>query len=147
MSHQVKAVRLRGEEVPLPPRHTGSIGHAQILSPDLRNPEGARRLLEYLGSAEAAEMAKRFDGSLKAEHGTGRNMAPFVEKEWGAQAHGIMRRLKALLDPRGILNPGVVLNDDLLGIWGEADHVVALKKSLDRRPVAIGDAPTASGSK
>ncbi len=40
--------RLRGEEVPLPPRHTGSIGHAQILSPDLRHPDGARATLHRL---------------------------------------------------------------------------------------------------
>jgi D-lactate dehydrogenase len=51
----------------------------------------------------------RHDGALKAEHGTGRNMAPFVEAEWGAQAVGIMRRLKDLADPRGLLNPGVIL--------------------------------------
>ncbi len=57
-------------------------------------------------------VAVRFGGSLKGEHGTGRNMAPFVELEWGAKATGIMRRLKALLDPEGILNPGVILNDD-----------------------------------
>ena len=57
-------------------------------------------------------VARRFDGSLKGEHGTGRNMAPFVALEWGEQAHGIMRRVKALLDPDGILNPGVILNDD-----------------------------------
>ncbi len=54
----------------------------------------------------------RFDGSLKAEHGTGRNMAPFVAKEWGPAAYGLMKRLKALLDPHGLLNPGVILNDD-----------------------------------
>jgi D-lactate dehydrogenase len=54
----------------------------------------------------------RFDGALKAEHGTGRNMAPFVEREWGAKAYGLMRRVKALLDPQGILNPGVILNQD-----------------------------------
>lgn len=40
--------RLRGEEVPLPPRHTSSLSHAQILSPDLRNPEGARATLHRL---------------------------------------------------------------------------------------------------
>jgi D-lactate dehydrogenase len=57
-------------------------------------------------------VAKRFDGSLKGEHGTGRNMAPFVALEWGEKAHGLMRRLKALLDPAGLLNPGVILNDD-----------------------------------
>ncbi|HQR30082.1 MAG TPA: FAD-binding and (Fe-S)-binding domain-containing protein [Anaeromyxobacteraceae bacterium] len=57
-------------------------------------------------------VVRRFDGSLKGEHGTGRNMAPFVELEWGAKAHGLMRRVKALFDPQGILNPGVILNDD-----------------------------------
>jgi D-lactate dehydrogenase len=48
-------------------------------------------------------------GALKAEHGTGRNMAPFVEAEWGTEALSIMRRLKQLADPRGLLNPGVIL--------------------------------------
>ena len=54
----------------------------------------------------------RYHGSLKAEHGTGRNMAPFVEKEWGSRAYGMMRRLKSAMDPMGILNPGVIFNDD-----------------------------------
>ncbi|HSN91178.1 MAG TPA: FAD-binding and (Fe-S)-binding domain-containing protein [Anaeromyxobacteraceae bacterium] len=62
---------------------------------------------------EVCEMVvRRYDGSLKGEHGTGRNMAPYVELEWGARAYGLMRRVKALLDPEGILNPGVILNDD-----------------------------------
>lgn len=54
----------------------------------------------------------RFDGSLKAEHGTGRNMAPFVEAEWGKKAWALMKRIKAAFDPQGILNPGVIFNDD-----------------------------------
>jgi D-lactate dehydrogenase len=54
----------------------------------------------------------RFDGALKAEHGTGRNMAPFVEAEWGAEAWEVMRSLKRLADPEGLLNPGVVVNED-----------------------------------
>jgi len=57
-------------------------------------------------------VVRRHDGSLKAEHGTGRNMAPFVELEWGRQATDLMRRIKRLLDPEGLLNPGVILNDD-----------------------------------
>ena len=52
----------------------------------------------------------KYDGSLKAEHGTGRNMAPFVEYEWGKEAYAIMRDLKSLLDPDGLLNPGVMIN-------------------------------------
>lgn len=62
---------------------------------------------------DVAEMVVgKYDGSLKAEHGTGRNMAPFVEYEWGSKAFGIMKRIKALFDPKGILNPGVIFNDD-----------------------------------
>jgi len=57
-------------------------------------------------------VVEKYDGSLKAEHGTGRNMAPFVEQEWGAEAFGLMRRIKKLLDPKGILNPGVIFNED-----------------------------------
>ncbi len=54
----------------------------------------------------------RYDGSLKAEHGTGRNMAPFVEKEWGSKAFSLMKRIKAAFDPYNILNTGVIFNDD-----------------------------------
>jgi D-lactate dehydrogenase len=54
----------------------------------------------------------RYDGALKAEHGTGRNMAPFVEREWGAALYGVMHEVKKLIDPDRILNPGVILNDD-----------------------------------
>ncbi len=59
-----------------------------------------------------AMVVDRYDGALKAEHGTGRNMAPFVLREWGAEAYAIMREIKRLVDPDAILNPGVLLNDD-----------------------------------
>ncbi|MGE8361045.1 FAD-binding and (Fe-S)-binding domain-containing protein [Pseudomonas sp.] len=57
-------------------------------------------------------VAVEFGGSLKAEHGTGRNMAPFVELEWGYDAHQLMWEIKRLLDPKGILNPDVILSHD-----------------------------------
>lgn len=57
-------------------------------------------------------VAIEHQGSLKAEHGTGRNMAPFVEREWGAKAVAIMWQIKRWLDPLGILNPDVVLSQD-----------------------------------
>jgi D-lactate dehydrogenase len=66
-------------------------------------------------------VVKRYDGALKAEHGTGRNMAPFVEAEWGVEAYTIMRRLKALADPENLLNPGVIINPD------SSAHLKALK--------------------
>ena len=57
-------------------------------------------------------VAVEFGGALKAEHGTGRNMAPFVELEWGHEAYQLMWQIKRLLDPQGILNPDVILSED-----------------------------------
>ncbi len=57
-------------------------------------------------------VVKKYDGALKAEHGTGRNMAPFVEAEWGPEAKAVMEQLKDLVDPMRLLNPGVILNAD-----------------------------------
>lgn len=54
----------------------------------------------------------KYDGSLKAEHGTGRNMAPFVCHEWGEEAYAVMRKIKDIFDPKRLLNPGVIINDD-----------------------------------
>lgn len=68
----------------------------------------------YKGLMLAVErlVVDKYDGSLKAEHGTGRNMAPFVKKEWGEKAWSFMKRVKDLFDPQNILNPGVIFNDD-----------------------------------
>ena len=54
----------------------------------------------------------KYDGALKAEHGTGRNTSPYVATEWGDEAYAIMRDLKSLFDPDQMLNPGVVINSD-----------------------------------
>ncbi|MDO4319111.1 MAG: FAD-binding and (Fe-S)-binding domain-containing protein [Bacteroidales bacterium] len=68
----------------------------------------------YRNMMQAIEhlVVDRYDGSLKAEHGVGRNMAPFVRREWGDKAWNIMRRIKDAFDPDGILNQGVIFNDD-----------------------------------
>jgi hypothetical protein len=50
-------------------------------------------------------VANKHSGSLKGEHGTGRNVAPFVEMEWGSKAYELMWELKELFDPDYVLNP------------------------------------------
>jgi D-lactate dehydrogenase len=55
---------------------------------------------------------QKYDGALKAEHGTGRNMAPFVEKEWGGKIYEIMKTIKSIVDPALLLNPGVIINNN-----------------------------------
>jgi D-lactate dehydrogenase len=76
--------------------------------------DDAAEVARYRGFMDALcrMVVEKYDGSLKAEHGTGRNIAPFVELEWGRDAVLLMRAIKRLFDPRGLLNPGVILNDD-----------------------------------
>jgi D-lactate dehydrogenase len=75
-------------------------------------------------------VANRYGGALKGEHGTGRNMAPFVETEWGPEAAAVMRRLKDLVDPDGILSPGVILNPS------PTAHIEHLKSTPTMEPEA-----------
>jgi D-lactate dehydrogenase len=79
-----------------------------------------------------ALVVDKYDGSLKAEHGTGRNMAPFVEKEWGTQATALMRRIKQLFDPQNLLNPGVILNDDPQAHLKNLKPMPAAEEMVDR---------------
>jgi D-lactate dehydrogenase len=65
-----------------------------------------------LMSEVSSMVVNKYNGSLKAEHGTGRNMAPFVEMEWGKDAYYLMTEIKRIFDPLNILNPGVILNSD-----------------------------------
>src|SRR6202166_2772774 len=92
----------------------GVAGHAAhgnlhfTLTARLDEEEGRARysaLMEELADL----VVDKYDGSLKAEHGTGINMAPFVESEWGAKATGMMWRLKEVAEPKGILGPNVIL--------------------------------------
>ncbi|SKA06968.1 FAD-binding and (Fe-S)-binding domain-containing protein [Photobacterium toruni] len=76
--------------------------------------------------AVAQLVAVDYQGSLKAEHGTGRNMAPFIELEWGHDGYQLMLAIKAIFDTRGVLNPGVIINAD------EKAHI----KNLKAMPVA-----------
>jgi D-lactate dehydrogenase len=71
-------------------------------------------------------VAVKYQGSLKAEHGTGRNMAPFVELEWGKKAYSLMKQIKILLDPESLMNPGVIISDD------QETHI----KNLKSLPIA-----------
>ncbi len=78
---------------------------------DFADPEATARYAAFM-EALVDLIVGKYAGSLKAEHGTGRNMAPFVEREWGADAYAMMRRIKDLFDPKGILNPDVILSGD-----------------------------------
>lgn len=82
-----------------------------MFNQDFTTPSEVERYKKFMDDI-ADMVVSKYDGSLKAEHGTGRNMAPFVEMEWGEQAYSLMKEIKELMDPKGILNPGVIMNSN-----------------------------------
>ncbi len=92
-----------------------------VFTQSFENKEEIERYEEFMQEV-TNQVAIKYSGSLKAEHGTGRNMAPFVELEWGEKAYSLMKEIKYLFDPKNLLNPGVILNSD------EKVHLKNLKK-------------------
>ncbi|MEW8624996.1 MAG: FAD-binding and (Fe-S)-binding domain-containing protein [Candidatus Thiodiazotropha sp.] len=82
-----------------------------VITPDFGDQQELSRYRKFMD--ELCHMVvEKYDGSLKAEHSTGRNIAPYVELEWGSEAYELMARIKRLFDPNGLFNPGVILNPD-----------------------------------
>ncbi|MDB5246112.1 MAG: FAD-binding oxidoreductase, partial [Segetibacter sp.] len=92
-------------------------GHAKdgnihfVVTQSFNTPEEITRYDAFLREVVTL-VVEKYDGTLKAEHGTGRNMAPFVETEWGGEAYKIMKKIKLVIDPNLLLNPGVIINED-----------------------------------
>ena len=113
----------------------GVAGHASagnlhfLLTPNFGESADLERYDAFMGDLVEL-IVERYDGSLKAEHGTGVNMAPFVQREWGAKATELMWRVKRLADPDGVLGPGIVLNED------SAAHLRNLKSAPTIEPEA-----------
>ncbi len=82
-----------------------------ILNQSFKSESEVKRYEEMMRDV-ARLVVEEYDGSLKAEHGTGRNMAPFVKYEWQEMAYETMKELKSIFDPEGLLNQGVIFNDD-----------------------------------
>ncbi len=82
-----------------------------VFTQSFNDPAEVSRYAAFM-DALAQLVAVEYGGSLKAEHGTGRNMAPYVELEWGSDAYALMKRIKQLFDPSNLLNPGVLISDN-----------------------------------
>ena len=122
-------------------------GHAKdgnihfMLTDRFERPSSSRR---YAGFTEdLVDLVLDNGGSLKAEHGTGRVMAPFVRRQYGDELYDVMREVKRLFDPRGLLNPGVVISDDP---QAHLRHIKIDAARSRRRSTAASSAATASPS-
>lgn len=81
-----------------------------IITPNLNDEKESQAFGEFMEAMVDSVIA--LQGSTKAEHGTGRMIAPFVEKEWGAKAYAINRRIKEIFDPHSLINPDVIISDN-----------------------------------
>ncbi|EAQ80127.1 FAD-binding and (Fe-S)-binding domain-containing protein [Blastopirellula marina] len=112
-------------------------GHASagnlhfLITPSLNTQADIDRYDAFMADVVALVVDK-YDGSLKAEHGTGRNVAPFVVREWGPKLTGLMWKLKRLTDPDGILSPGVLLSEDVASHLQNLHTTPIVEDEVDR---------------
>lgn len=115
----------------------GIFGHALegnlhfLFNQDFGTDEEVARYHKFMDDVAELVVGK-YNGSLKAEHGTGRNMAPYVELEWGEELYSIMKEIKEIFDPKGILNPGVMINDDANAHIKNLKPCPAVRDSIDK---------------
>ncbi|PZF80852.1 FAD-binding oxidoreductase [Jiangella anatolica] len=110
-------------------------GHARdanlhfMITPRLDDPHELDTYAAF--TEDLVDLVLGADGSLKAEHGTGRIMAPYVRRQYGDELYAVMREVKALCDPRGVLAPGVVLDEDPTAHLRHLKTVPAVDPALD----------------
>jgi D-lactate dehydrogenase len=84
-----------------------------VFTQDFSTTEEIERYRRFMDDV-CVMVVDKYDGSLKGEHGTGRNMAPYVEMEWGQDAYELMQEIKKIFDPKNLLNPGIIINPNPL---------------------------------
>ncbi|GHD84845.1 FAD-binding and (Fe-S)-binding domain-containing protein [Kocuria marina] len=111
-------------------------GHAKdgnvhfMLNEQFDDPASLRRYEQF--TEEMVELILGRGGSLKAEHGTGRIMAPFVRRQYGDELYSVMVELKALIDPGNRFNPGVILTEDPRAYLRDLKTAPAVEEEVDR---------------
>ena len=108
-------------------------GHAKdgnihfLVTEDFAGTKSLQRFENFTGSLVDLILGK--DGTLKAEHGTGRIMAPFVERQYGPELYSAMKEIKDVCDPNNIMNPGTIILED------EKQHLRDIKSTEPVRTV------------
>ena len=112
-------------------------GHAKdgnihfVITQSFDTPQEVKRYDDFLREVVELIICK-YQGALKAEHGTGRNMAPFIETEWGGAAYEIMKQVKLAVDPQMLLNPGVIINADENAHLKNLKNLPSVEEEVDR---------------
>ena len=89
-------------------------GHASVgclhIRPlvSLKDSDGVDRMVAI--SDEISDLVKEFGGSMSGEHGDGIVRGVWTEKMFGPQIYQAFREVKSTFDPRGLMNPGKIVD-------------------------------------
>lgn len=106
-------------------------GNIHFMLTDCFTQDGAVRRYEEF-TEQMVRLVLGNGGNLKAEHGTGRAMAPFVRRQYGDELYDVMVRLKRAVDPHGVMNPGVLIEDDPTAHVRGLKTPIAVEEEVDR---------------
>nr|WP_205547945.1 FAD-binding and (Fe-S)-binding domain-containing protein [Leucobacter sp. wl10] len=111
-------------------------GHAKdgnihfMLTDRFEGDESVGRLADF--TDRMVDVVLAAEGNLKAEHGTGRAMAPYVRRQYGDELYSVMLALKRLCDPAGVLNPGVIIEEDRTAHLKNIKLTPTVEEEVDR---------------
>ena len=82
----------------------------------------------------SVDLLKGYGGSLSSEHGDGRARSQFNQYFFGPELYGLYQETKQIFDPKGIMNPGMVVNAQPMTEqlrYGSSYQVVQLQERID----------------
>ncbi len=88
-----------------------SVGCLHIRPLICAHDEQGLRMMQSIGR-EVADLVVRYEGALSGEHGDGRVRSPLLTRVLGAELVDGIRRIKAIFDPKGLMNPGNLVAPD-----------------------------------
>jgi FAD/FMN-containing dehydrogenase/Fe-S oxidoreductase len=97
---------------------TGELHFHPILN--LHTEEGVRKYREVL--FETAKLVKKYRGSLCGEHGDGRLRGEMIPFMFGEEIYNYFRQIKELFDPKGIFNPGKIIDAPPMNTFLRIDY-------------------------
>ena len=108
----VRRARELGAELRIAVVFYGHFGDGNVHTAILIDPEDADEVRRADELADRLhKLAIEVGGTVTGEHGTGAVRAPYMRAEHG-DALDVMKRIKDVLDPKGILNPGKIWAED-----------------------------------
>ncbi|TAM89674.1 MAG: FAD-binding oxidoreductase, partial [Jatrophihabitans sp.] len=87
--------------------HAGDGNTHPLIVFDGSDPDARRRAQQAFDAV--MELALSLGGTITGEHGVGRLKKDWLPAAVGEDVMAVSRRIKAALDPLGILNPGAIL--------------------------------------